>query len=276
MRRRHKLALGVTVTAAALLWGVGMAGSGSIASAATQVRVVPRAVQVVPRPPRGKPVFDATFGGTSLDTKIWDTCYPWASQRGCTNFGNRREAEWYLASQVRVSRGVLHLLARRERTVGTTATGARKVYDCRSGMITSYPGFSFEYGFVQVVAVIPHANGLWPALWLVPVKSFLPEIDMIESWGANGRPGSYFHAIGGRVFHTSYSPNITRSWQTYSLSWTRSVVRYWVGSRLVLTVKRRGPHQRMYFIANLAEYQPAKRGYCTGQLQIRSVKVWKL
>ena len=31
----------------------------------------------------------------------------------------------------------------------------------------------------------------------------------------------------------------------------------------------------MYFLADLAEYLPAKRGYCTGQLEIRSVKIWK-
>ncbi len=143
-------------------------------------------------------------------------------------------------------------------------------------MITSYPGFRFKDGFVQVVANIPHANGLWPALWLSAANlTFPPEIDIVESWGAHGRPGSYYHAVGGQTPHAGYSPWMTRGWQTYSLSWTRYRLRFWVGSKLVLTVRKNVPHQRMYFIANLAEYQPAKRGYCTGQMQIRSVKIWR-
>jgi beta-glucanase (GH16 family) len=51
-------------------------------------------------------------------------------------------------------------------------------------MVTSYPGFNFEYGTVQIVAQIPKNVGLWPALWLLPAsESWPPEIDMLESWG---------------------------------------------------------------------------------------------
>jgi len=273
--RRRKLAIGVHVTALAVLSGLGLTTIAPATSAATQSHTAPGAARAVPTP-RGKPVFDATFGGSKLNTKIWGTCYPSASQRGCTNFGNHQEAEWYLPSQVRVSGGVVRLLARRKQTVGTTSTGARKVYGCRSGMITSYPGYKFEYGFVQVVAKIPHANGLWPALWLAAANgAFPPEIDMLESWGVKVETASFFHPVTGKTSRAKYSPALTGGWQTYSLSWTRSRLRYYVGNRLVLTVKKDVPHQRMYFLADLAEYLPAKRGYCTGQLMIRSVKVWK-
>jgi beta-glucanase (GH16 family) len=160
--------------------------------------------------------------------------------------------------------------------MGTTQTGAPEVYGCRSGMITSHPGFNFQYGFVQIVANLPHAGGLWPALWLAPANlTFPPEIDMVESFGAQGKPGSYFHAVGGGGASARYPAGITRGWQTYSLSWTRSTLKYWVGSRLVLTVKKKVPHQKMYFIADLAENKPPKRGFCTGQMEIKSVKVWK-
>ena len=102
---------------------------------------------------------------------------------GCRNWGNPEEAEWYLPSQVKVSGGDVRLYARRKPTAGTTSTGAPEEYGCRSGMITSYPGFKFEYGFVQVVANIPHGRGLWPALWLAAANGqFPPEIDMVESW----------------------------------------------------------------------------------------------
>src|SRR5262249_1844824 len=153
------------------LWGLGMAAgprSGApTASAATLTAAAPSATNTVPTP-RGKPVFSATFRGTHLNTKIWDTCYPKLKSYngGGSNWGNPEEAEWYQPSQVKVSGGSVRLVAQRTRTVGTTSTGARKVYGCRSGMITSYPGFKFEYGFVQIVASIPHGRGLWPALWM--------------------------------------------------------------------------------------------------------------
>jgi beta-glucanase (GH16 family) len=281
MRRGHRLAVGIPAAAVAVLWGLGMsAGSQSslpAASAATLTHAVPGGSDTVPTP-HGKPVFDATFHVRHLNTKIWDTCYPWTGKPECTNFGNHEETEWYQPSQVRVSGGVVHLVAQRKRTVGTDSTGATKVYGCRSGMITSYPGFKFEYGFVQVVANLPHAKGLWPALWLAAAsKEFpaRPEIDMVESWGVNRKTGSFYHSVNGPTVRAKYSPSLTRGWHTYSVSWTSSKLKFYVDSRLVLTVAKNVPHQRMYFLADLAEYTPAKRGYCTGQLEIRSVKIWK-
>jgi beta-glucanase (GH16 family) len=280
MRRWYVLAAGTTLLAAVVLPSIGLAGgplsSVPLASASTLARPADRAASAV-RPPRGKPAFDPSFSGKHLNTKTWDTCYQWADQsRGCTNFGNPEETEWYLPSQVRLSGGIVHLVARREKTVGTSKTGARKVYSCRSGMITSYPGFKFEYGFVQVVANIPHAKGLWPALWLHTADGkSRPEIDMLESWGVDGNTGSFYHPVTGHHSRAYYSPKLTVGWHTYSLSWTKSKLAFYVDKKLVLTVSKNVPHQRMYFIADLAEYQPAKAGYCTGQLQIKSVKIWK-
>jgi beta-glucanase (GH16 family) len=228
--------------------------------------------------PKRRPTFDATFGGSKLDTKVWDTCYPKLTnyKGGCTNYGNKMETEWYLPSQVKVSGGVVRLIAQREKTVGRTSTGKRKVYGCRSGMITSYPGFKFEYGTVQIVAKIPHANGLWPALWLASADGkYPPEMDMVESWGVDAETASFFHPVTGQQVRAKYSPALTRGWQTYTLSWTRNTLRYYVGSGLVLTIKKNVPHQRMYFIANVAAYVPAKVGRCNSQLDIRSVKIWK-
>jgi beta-glucanase (GH16 family) len=279
MKWRYTAAVGIPVIGALAVCGAGILAavpaSGAQASVATvAVHHATRAV----RPPKGKPAFDATFRGSQLNTKLWDTCYPKLKNYngGCRNWGNPEETEWYLPSQVRLSGGVVHLVARRQKTVGATRTGARKVYECRSGMITSYPGFKFEYGFVQVVANIPHAKGLWPALWLAAANGkYPPEIDMLESWGANGNTGSFFHPVKGHHSRVYYPAKLTRGWHTYSLSWTRSKLEFWVDKKLVLTVNKNVPHQRMYFIADLAEYQPAKRGDCTGQLQIKSVKIWK-
>jgi beta-glucanase (GH16 family) len=278
MRWRHKLAIGVPVIGAVAVLAAVLPTAVPAFGARPAVTTVTRATPAV-RPPRGRPVLDATFTGRHLDAKTWATCYWWAGPKGCKNFprkGKAPEYQWYLPSQVRVSRGVVHLVAQRKKTVGLSPTGKRQVYGCRSGMLTTYPGFRFEYGFVQVVANIPHRNGLWSGLWLKAVKKTArAEIDMLESWGVNAESASFYHSATGGTSRARYAPALTRGWRTYSLSWTSSRIRYYVGSRLVLTVRRNVPHQRMYFIADLAEYLSPKRGDCTGRLQIRSVKVWK-
>jgi len=279
MRWRYKIASGVLgIGAVGVLTAVVPAGVPALGAQASMTKMAHAAPAV--RPPSSKPAFDATFSGTThLNRTTWATCYWWAGPKGCKNFppaGQSQEYEWYLASQDRVSGGAVHLVAQRKKTIGTTKTGKRAAYGCRSGMLTTFRSFKFKYGFVQVVANIPHANGLWPALWLdaANVKS-RTEIDMVESWGVSQETASFFHPATGKTSRASYRPSLTRGWRTYSLSWTSSRLRYYVGNRLVLTVKSHVPHQRMYFIADLAEYKAPTRGRCSSQLEIRSVKIWK-
>jgi beta-glucanase (GH16 family) len=235
-------------------------------------------------PPKGKPEFSATFSG-KLNAKVWDTCYPSFAQSakypGCTNLGNK-EYEWYVRPQVKVSGGELHLIAKRQNVTGLSNTGARKVYACRSGMVTSFPGFKkFRYGFIQVVADVPHKAGLWPAVWLLAANGkFPPEIDMIETWGVNHEEAAFFHGVKGGYEKGSVPLSLTEGWQTYSLRWTSSSLTYYVGNRTVLTVKNSAkvpvPRVPMYLLADLAEYLPIKGNptACNGQLLIKSVKVW--
>jgi len=272
MMRRWNLAFAVPIMAVIALWSTGIAG-GSLATGA-EASTGGKAVA----PPKGKPEFSATFSGSRLNTKIWDTCYPDSDQSGCTNFGNK-EYQWYEPSQVKVSDGHLRLIARRIKTIGKSANGTREVYECRSGMVTSYPGFHFKYGFVQIVADVPHAAGLWPALWLAPADGqYPPEVDMLESWGVNHETASFYHPVpeGAKEDRGLIPVRLTRGWQTYSLRWTSSKLIYYVGNKVVLTVKSRTPHLAMYLIANVAEYASPKAGRCTGQMLIRSVKIWKV
>jgi beta-glucanase (GH16 family) len=275
MSRRYRLAAGVPVLAIVALFGLGLPAGAQATrgdAAAARPSSLPRAVA----PPSGKPEFSATFAGTKLDTKVWDTCYPLLSQSGCTNFGNKDEYEWYVPSQVQVGGGYLKLVAKRLAIKGKAANGASKEYYCRSGMVTSFPGFKFQYGFVQVVADVPHAAGLWPALWLAAANGqWPPEIDMLESWGVNQEEAAFFHPVGNNWSKGNIPLSLTQGWQTYSLRWTSSQLTYYVGNQVVLTVTTRVPERRMYLIANVAEYVQPQAGNCTGTMLIKSVKVWK-
>jgi beta-glucanase (GH16 family) len=70
--------------------------------------------------------------------------------------------------------------------------------------------------------------------------------------------------------------NLSVGWHTFGLSWTRSRIVWFIDGQKVLTIGQHVPHQRMYFIANLAETRHPHGGLgCTGTMLIRSVKVWQ-
>jgi beta-glucanase (GH16 family) len=300
VNRWGKLALGVAVVLAIGIWDVGLPHShpGGVAatssSPAASARPSPTPILPSPVPqaapgvlqPTGHPEFTASFTGSSLDTKTWDTCYPWLSQAGCMNFGNLgHEDEWYLPSQVQVSGGALHLVAQQQPTAGKTSNGSPQEYACRSGMVTTYPSFNFEYGYIQIVARIPLSAGLWPALWLAASNfQWPPEMDILEAWGGPQlTTNTYFHYVtsaGNKYIKAEITP-ATRAvgWHSYALSWTPTQLTWLVDGQPVMTTTQYVPHQNMYFIADLGEWvTPAQPnvlpGQCDGSFDIRSVTVW--
>jgi beta-glucanase (GH16 family) len=226
--------------------------------------------------------FQQNFTG-SLDSSIWNTCYPWAAAAaGCTNFSNQ-ENEWYLPSQVQVSGGALHLVAQMEATEGTTESGQPEQYDCRSGMVTSYPGFHFEYGYVSIVAQVAMGTDLWSALWLAAANlQWPPEIDILEAYGP---PVNFattaLHPVdaSGVINYLSAAQyeSLSSGWHTFGLLWTPQELVWYVDNTPVATVTANVPQQAMYLIADLANYSGAGTGpgSCNGQLLISSIDVWQ-
>jgi beta-glucanase (GH16 family) len=231
------------------------------------------------KPPAGwKLAFNSSFSGSKLKTSTWATCYPWAAQSGCTNFGNDgEEKEWYMPAQDKVKDGVLDLVAKRGATSGTNASGKQKEYECRSGMVTTFPGFKFEYGFVQVTAKIPFKKSLWPAFWLAASnEKWPPEIDLMEHWDADIDARVYLHPDSGiRQGGTVPTPGLSSGWHTFTVDWTKTRITWYYDGKQLLTTKVGVPHQKMYFIANLAVTSTSASSSCTGTLQIKSVKVWQ-
>jgi beta-glucanase (GH16 family) len=286
--RWWKPALGIFIILAIAIWDIGLPGRHSAGGSPAPSTPSSSATTSAPPPPgipgviqpQGKPEFAATFTGSKLDTSVWDTCYPWLSQQGCSHFAGR-EYEWYLPSQDRVSGGVLHLVAERKVIEGTSSPGgAPQQYDCRSGMVTSYPGFRFKYGYVQIVARIPSSPGLWPALWLDPANfSWPPEMDLVESWGDGAFAGSWFHPkpLGLTLSREIYTPaSRVAGWHIFALSWTKTQITWLIDGKPTMTVRANVPHQKMMIIADLAASKPiGGANECTGEMLIRSVDVWQ-
>lgn len=308
--RLWKLALGAAIVLALVIWDVGLPGRHSApahsaahsqASAAVSASAPPSvaAPEVTGIPgviqPKGKPEFSATFSGSSVDTSVWAECYPYKADvfpTGCTNFGNvGRESEWYTPSQVQVRNDTLNLIAERRPVAGNASDGSPHTYGCRSGMVTTYRGFQFEYGYVQIVANIPGGRGLWPALWLAAANlQWPPEMDMIEAWGSGQSvtgptyAAMYYH-FSTPANHDNYikgvvsPPELAIGWHQFALSWTPTQMTWLLDGHVILTTTQHIPHQKMFLIADLAEaVTPAEPnvlpGQCNGDMQIRSVAVW--
>jgi beta-glucanase (GH16 family) len=223
--------------------------------------------------------FDAGFTGARLDTSAWGTCYPWQSPDGCTNFGNSDEYEWYTPSQDKVYGGALHLVAERIPTHGLASSGSSKEYAFRSGMVTTFPGFRFQYGYIQVVARIPYGPGLWPAFWLAAAdEQWPPEIDILEHYGTQKQFYEHLHPVASRAQEGSETvPDLSVGWHVFGLYWSPYRIVWFVDGRPVMSSRTGIPQQPMYFIANLAVYQQVETGWSGSAyaMIIRSVKVWQ-
>jgi beta-glucanase (GH16 family) len=224
--------------------------------------------------------FQSKFSGKHLNKADWGTCYFWVDKpSGCTNHGNT-EGEWYLPAQDKLIGGNLDLVATHQKTRGTPGKyHLSSTYTCRSGMVTTYPSFDFEYGLVRIIARIPNNPGLWSGLWLAPeTGKWPPEIDILEHWGKSKKAtGVFFHPANGIdqfQLHPK-APNLFTGWHSFALRWTPSELIWYIDGSKVATVTQFIPHQPMYFIADLADYdQNPGRRQCSGSLQIKSIQIW--
>jgi beta-glucanase (GH16 family) len=173
---------------------------------------------------------------------------------------------------------VLKLIAQRVPTQGLDSRGKPVMYNCRSGLVTTYPGLRFKYGYIQIVARIPEAYGLWPALWLAGANwKWPPEIDILEHWGRNPVSGLFLHPVGGRrVARRVHTANLSIGWHTFGLLWSSTELVWSIDGRKLLTVRSHIPNIPMYLIANVAEARrPKTHSGCEGTMYIQSVKVWQ-
>jgi beta-glucanase (GH16 family) len=214
-------------------------------------------------------VFSDHFTGTALDTNKWSTCQ-FSPYSGCTNRGNK-ELEWYLPSQVTVNNGSVSL------TVTPDLIHGKKY---ASGILSTHDKFSFEYGYVQIVAKLPIGRGLWSAFWTAPENgTWPPEIDILENWASSDAVFLYIHYDAANHFDysTVYLPDASSSFNTYGVDWEPGSVSWYVDGFLWAHFKV-SITQPEYLIANLAvdgKLPPNSTDRFPQSLVIRSIEVWQ-
>ena len=104
----------------------------------------------------------------------------WSYETGGGGFGNH-ELEYYTnGKNVSVSNGILSIQVRKEKIDDMNYSSARMVTNGKA---------EFLYGRFEIKAKLPDGRGLWPAIWMMPVKETYGgwpasgEIDIMEQVG---------------------------------------------------------------------------------------------
>ncbi len=124
-------------------------------------------------------VWEDEFDGNSLNSSNWS----YEIGRGQNGWGNN-ELQYYRRENTSLQDGNLIITAKRENFEGAEYTSSRLVTLNKQ---------DFRYGRIDIRAVMPRGQGLWPALWML--GSNFPEvgwprcgeIDIMEMIGGSGR-----------------------------------------------------------------------------------------
>jgi beta-glucanase (GH16 family) len=205
--------------AAALVFGCLLAGSPGTALAGWQL------------------AWSDEFSGTNVDSSKWS----FDTGNGQGGWGNG-ELEYYTtrATNVYVSNGVLHIVARKENYSGYSYTSAK---------MKTLGHFSTLYGRFEFRVKLPQGTGYWPALWLMPVNSTYGgwaasgEVDIMENkgriptevMGTLHYGGSYPNNVHtGAVYDFPNGGSVT-GWHVYAMEWTTNQFSWYVDGVLYET-----------------------------------------
>jgi len=201
------------------------------------------------------------FNETSLKSTNWN----FQIGNGCPNlcgWGNN-EIQYYKQENVILQDGYLIIKAEEE-TIGTNKYS--------SSRINTQNKFSFHYGRIDVRAVLPVGQGIWPAIWMLgddietlgwPASG---EIDIMEMIGGNGREKTIHgtahwenngsHAMLNGDYSLS-SGTFNDEFHVFSIIWNAESIRWYINDikyhEIDITQQDLNEFQKdFHFLINLA------------------------
>jgi beta-glucanase (GH16 family) len=167
-----------------------------------------------------KLVWADEFDGTALDEKNWNY------ELGNNNGWGNRELEFYRKENTSLRDGHLVIQAKQENFSGFNYTSSR---------LTTQNKINTKYGRIDVRAVLPKGQGLWPAIWMLGKNITTVnwpkcgEIDIMELiGGGNGKDNKIYGTAhwDNNGSHAQYGGNTTLNANTFndefhvfSISW---------------------------------------------------------
>ncbi len=205
-------------------------------------------------------VWHDEFGGNEVDKDNW----VFEIGDGCPNlcgWGNN-ELQYYREQNAWVEDGLLTIEARRESMGNRQYTSARMKTQGKR---------SFQYGRIDIRALLPAGQGIWPALWMLGNDITTVgwprcgEIDIMEMIGGNGREnqvhGTLHWDIDGHVqaggSYTLPSGTFGDEYHVFSIIWDETYIRWFVNdiqySQIDITPQHMTEfHQEFFLIFNVA------------------------
>jgi beta-glucanase (GH16 family) len=176
-------------------------------------------------------VFDDEFNGTHVDVSKWNV----------VNGPSWDQPTWFLPQSVQVHNGTLEITTERRSING---------YHYTTGMVNSLGTFSFLYGRVDIRAMLPKGQGIWPGLWLL-TSSASHETDMMELLGNDSHTvymtvhyGSSGQYIGGQYT----GPDFSADYHIFSVVWEPGRVTWYIDGVERFETTQHVSNQPMYLL----------------------------
>ena len=178
-------------------------------------------------------VWHDEFNGNQINTNNW----VFETGTGCPHlcgWGNN-ELQYYREQNAWIEDGVLVIEARRENVASSNYTSARMKTQGKQ---------SFKYGRIDIRALLPEGQGIWPALWMLGnnITSVgwpaCGEIDIMEMIGGNGRENQVHgtlhwdyngHVSAGRAY-TRPTGTFADEYHVFSITWDQTFIRWYVNN----------------------------------------------
>jgi len=185
-------------------------------------------------------VFSDEFDGSSLNTYNWSRI-PYVNY----NVSDWRKYQSTDDSLVEVGNGSMTLWGKYgDYTSQSDKAGDNDTYAC--GGVYTLDTFTFQHGYVEVRAMYGCAQGVWPAIWLMPKQGAnwpaKGEIDMMEhlNWEGSFHQTLHYNNSSGTHVGPSYQPGWTDpeaklSWHTYGMEWSEGKISFYLDGSLTKT-----------------------------------------
>ena len=174
-------------------------------------------------------VWQDEFEGSALNSENWYH----ETGNGINGWGNN-ELQYYRENNTSMVEGNLVIEAKREDFQGSLYTSSR---------IVTLNKQSFKYGRIDIRAVLPETQGLWPALWMLGTNfndvgwPACGEIDIMEMIGGEGRENTVHGTVhwDANGSHAQYGGSKTLStgtfadeYHVFSIVWDETEIRWLV------------------------------------------------
>jgi hypothetical protein len=200
-------------------------------------------------------VWNDEFDGSGVDFQKW------TFETGAGGWGNN-ELEYYRAENAWIEGGTLTIEARKENYQGSNYTSARMKTENK---------WSFQYGRVDIRALLPKGQGIWPALWMLGnnIGSVgwpkCGELDIMEMIGGSGRENTVYGTVHwDDNGHVEYGGDyklgqgtFADEYHVFTVIWDENVIKWYVNDIKYCEVDITPAHmtefhQPFFFIFNLA------------------------